>query len=82
MRPGGFLRTRTIRPYIIEALKTWRKKNAAMILATQSSDDLYALRDAERRRGELRHQDVSRQSRHGPRRLPGDFPSERDRGRS
>ena len=27
-----------------EALKTWRKKNAAMILATQSSDDLVALR--------------------------------------
>jgi type IV secretion system protein TrbE len=24
----------------LEALKTWRKKNAAMILATQSTDDL------------------------------------------
>jgi type IV secretion system protein VirB4 len=24
----------------VEALKTWRKRNAAMILATQSSDDL------------------------------------------
>jgi type IV secretion/conjugal transfer VirB4 family ATPase len=30
----------TIRQYIVEALKTWRKKNAAMILATQSSADL------------------------------------------
>jgi type IV secretion system protein VirB4 len=35
-----FLRHPTIRAYILEALKTWRKKNAAMILATQSSDDL------------------------------------------
>jgi type IV secretion system protein VirB4 len=29
-----------IRSYIIEALKTWRKKNAAMILSTQSLDEL------------------------------------------
>ncbi|HLJ86925.1 MAG TPA: type IV secretion system DNA-binding domain-containing protein, partial [Candidatus Angelobacter sp.] len=29
-----------IRAYIVEALKTWRKKNAAMILATQSLDEL------------------------------------------
>jgi type IV secretion/conjugal transfer VirB4 family ATPase len=29
-----------IRRYIIEALKTWRKKNAAMILSTQSLDEL------------------------------------------
>jgi len=35
-----FFRHPVIRNYIIEALKTWRKKNAAMILATQSSDDL------------------------------------------
>jgi len=35
-----FFRHPTIRLYILEALKTWRKKNAAMILATQSSDDL------------------------------------------
>jgi type IV secretion system protein TrbE len=35
-----FLRHPTIQRYILEALKTWRKKNAAMILATQSSDDL------------------------------------------
>ena len=34
-----FLRHPTIQRYILEALKTWRKKNAAMILATQSSDD-------------------------------------------
>jgi type IV secretion system protein VirB4 len=35
-----FLRNDTIRRYITEAVKTWRKRNAAMILATQSSDDL------------------------------------------
>jgi type IV secretion system protein VirB4 len=35
-----FLRNETIRRYITEAVKTWRKRNAAMILATQSSDDL------------------------------------------
>jgi type IV secretion/conjugal transfer VirB4 family ATPase len=35
-----FFRHPVIKPYIIEALKTWRKKNAAMILATQSVDDL------------------------------------------
>jgi type IV secretion/conjugal transfer VirB4 family ATPase len=29
----------TIRRYIVEALKTWRKKNAALILATQSTED-------------------------------------------
>jgi type IV secretion/conjugal transfer VirB4 family ATPase len=35
-----FLRHPTLKAYILEALKTWRKKNAAMILATQSGDDL------------------------------------------
>jgi type IV secretion/conjugal transfer VirB4 family ATPase len=29
----------TIRRYVVEALKTWRKKNAALILATQSTED-------------------------------------------
>ena len=37
-----FFRHPVIKAYIVEALKTWRKKNAAMILATQSSDDLLA----------------------------------------
>jgi type IV secretion system protein TrbE len=36
-----FFRHPTIKAYIIEALKTWRKKNAAMILATQSTEDLF-----------------------------------------
>lgn len=35
-----FLRNPSIQQYIIEALKTWRKHNAAMILSTQSLDEL------------------------------------------
>jgi type IV secretion/conjugal transfer VirB4 family ATPase len=35
-----FLRHPVIRAYVVEALKTWRKKNAAVVLATQSVDDL------------------------------------------
>ncbi len=35
-----FFRNATVKAYITEALKTWRKRNAAMILATQSSTDL------------------------------------------
>jgi len=35
-----FFRHPTTQLYITEALKTWRKKNAAMLLATQSTDDL------------------------------------------
>jgi type IV secretion system protein VirB4 len=34
-----FARDATVKAYITEALKTWRKRNAAMILATQSTDD-------------------------------------------
>jgi type IV secretion/conjugal transfer VirB4 family ATPase len=37
-----FFRHPVIKAYIVEALKTWRKKNAAMLLATQSTDDLLA----------------------------------------
>ena len=35
-----FFKNSRIRAYIIEALKTWRKQNAAMILSTQSLDEL------------------------------------------
>ena len=35
-----FLRNTSIRQYVTEALRTWRKHNAAMILSTQSLDDL------------------------------------------
>jgi len=35
-----FLRNQSIQQYVTEALKTWRKHNAAMILSTQSLDEL------------------------------------------
>jgi len=35
-----FLRNAPIQRYVVEALKTWRKHNAAMILSTQSLDEL------------------------------------------
>jgi type IV secretion/conjugal transfer VirB4 family ATPase len=35
-----FLRNPSIQSYVVEALKTWRKHNAAMILSTQSLDEL------------------------------------------
>jgi type IV secretion/conjugal transfer VirB4 family ATPase len=35
-----FIRNETIRQYIVQAQKTWRKHNAAMILATQSLKEL------------------------------------------
>jgi len=35
-----FLRNAAIERYVVEALKTWRKHNAAMILSTQSLDEL------------------------------------------
>jgi len=35
-----FLKNPSIRAYIVEALKTWRKHNAALILSTQSLDEL------------------------------------------
>jgi type IV secretion system protein VirB4 len=44
-----FLRDPTIRAYVTAAFKTWRKNNACMLLATQSSEDLVRsalLRDA------------------------------------
>ena len=35
-----FLRNSSIQRYVVEALKTWRKHNAAMVLSTQSLDEL------------------------------------------
>jgi type IV secretion system protein VirB4 len=35
-----FIRNETIRKYVVQAQKTWRKHNAAMILATQSLKEL------------------------------------------
>lgn len=38
--PWVFLKNPSIRQYVTEALKTWRKHNAAMVLSTQSLDEL------------------------------------------
>jgi type IV secretion/conjugal transfer VirB4 family ATPase len=35
-----FFRNPAVKMYIVEALKTWRKQNAAMVLSTQSLDEL------------------------------------------
>jgi type IV secretion/conjugal transfer VirB4 family ATPase len=35
-----FLKNSAIQRYVVEALKTWRKHNAAMVLSTQSLDEL------------------------------------------
>ena len=35
-----FAKDPTVKAYLVEALKTWRKHNAALILATQSDQDL------------------------------------------
>jgi type IV secretion/conjugal transfer VirB4 family ATPase len=37
-----FAQDGTLKTYITDALKTWRKRNAAMLLATQSSEDFAA----------------------------------------
>ncbi|MEQ1908073.1 MAG: DUF87 domain-containing protein [Vicinamibacterales bacterium] len=37
-----FAKDPTVKNYIVEALKTWRKHNAALLLATQSDQDLVA----------------------------------------
>jgi len=34
-----FIQHPTLRAYVLEALKTWRKRNAMMMLATQTADD-------------------------------------------
>src|SRR5260370_9382585 len=36
----GFLKNPSIQRYVVEALKTWRKHNAAMVLSMQSLDEL------------------------------------------
>src|SRR5581483_7077501 len=37
-----FVRDPTVKAYLTEALKTWRKRNAAVLLATQTTDDFAA----------------------------------------
>ncbi len=64
-----FFKNETIRNYIVEAEKTWRKQNAAMILATQSIKELQSSGLLEDRGRELPHQNLSRQPGDGSRRL-------------
>ena len=47
MKPGATSRTRRCFPYLAEAAKTWRKKNAALIVATQSAGDVTGTAGAE-----------------------------------
>ena len=53
-----FFRNARIKGYIVEALKTWRKQNAAMILSTQSLDELRKsdIVDVGRQTGKRPHQ--------------------------
>ena len=48
-----FIQHPTLRAYVQEALKTWRKRNAAMMLATQTARRLRVGRPAPHRRREL-----------------------------
>ena len=74
-----FIRNETIRQYIVQAQKTWRKHNAAMILATQSIKELQESGMLRDRCRELPDEDLPREPGHGPRGLQGSFSSERHR---
>jgi len=70
-----FLKNPSIQRYVVEALKTWRKHNAAMVLSTQSLDEL--------RRSDILDviiescaTKIFSPSRHGPRAVPAAVPSE------
>ena len=58
-----FAQDATLKAYITEALKTWRKRNAAMLLATQSSEDFVDARPAPHGRRELSDEVLSGESR-------------------
>ena len=61
-----FIKNETIRNYVVQAQKTWRKHNAAMILATQSIKELGGIGNAGDSGRELPHEDLPGQ--------PGDEP--------
>ena len=63
-----FIQHPTLRAYVHEGLKTWRKRNAAMILATQTIDDFASAESAAHGRRELPDQAAAGQS--GPRPPP------------
>ena len=72
-----FLKNAIIRDWIMRAEKTWRKKNAAMILATQSVVELADAGHAAHRQRVLPHQDLSRQPQHRPQAVRRNLPVER-----
>ncbi len=76
-RHGSSLRTPPSATGLLRAEKTWRKKNAAMMLATQSVVELAAVRHAAHRQRVLPHQDISVESQHRPQDVRRDFPVER-----
>ena len=71
-----FIKNETIRNYVVQAQKTWRKLNAAMILATQSIKELAGIGHVADRLRELPDQDIPCQPGDGPRRIPRSIPSE------
>ena len=72
-----FLKNHTIRDWITRAEKTWRKKNAAMILATQSVVELMASDMLHVDQRILSHQNFPRQSEHRPQAVRRNLPVER-----
>ena len=71
-----FIRNETIRSYVVQAQKTWRKHNAAMILATQSLKELAGVGHVADRLRELPNKNLSCQPGDGPGRVPRSLPSE------
>ena len=65
-----FARDATVKAYITQALKTWRKRNATLVLATQSSEDFADPGLAADGRRELPDEGLSRESRDGSRAGP------------
>ena len=77
-----FLKNPAIQRYVVEALKTWRKHNAAMVLSTQSLDELKRSRHPRRHHRKLRHQNLPRESRYGQGTVPPAVSPERKRSRA
>ena len=78
-KPGCFCSNPSIQSYIVEALKTWRKHNAAMILSTQSLDELRTSDILDVIVESCVDENLSRKSRYGPRPVPKAVSLERNR---
>ena len=77
-----FLKNPAIQRYVVEALKTWRKHNAAMVLVHAIARRTQALRHPRRHHRKLRHQNLPRESRYGQGTVPSAVPPERKRSRA